>query len=140
LIRRRNSGACRLAALQFYGVLALACLGLLACRRPINGTAGVSVEVKVSPQPARVGPATVTVEMTDAARNPLANADIMVEAEMSHPGMAPVLAQAKEMATGTYRAPINFNMGGDWVLLLYIKLADGRRMVRQVDVKGVQTN
>jgi len=59
---------------------------------------------------------------------------------MSHPGMSPVFAQANEIAPGNYSAPINFNMGGDWVVLLHIKLADGRKIERQVDVKGVQSN
>jgi hypothetical protein len=64
----------------------------------------------------------------------------MVEADMSHPGMSPVFAEAKETAPGSYRTTVDFNMGGDWVVLLHIKLADGRKIERQVDVKGVQPN
>jgi len=98
------------------------------------------MRTQLSPQPARVGPATVTIELAEATRNPIAHAAVMVEADMSHPGMSPVFAQAKEMVPGTYSAPINFNMAGDWVLLMHIKLADGRKIERQVDVKGVQSN
>lgn len=64
----------------------------------------------------------------------------MVEADMSHPGMSPVFAEAKEITPGSYSAPINFNMGGDWVVLLHVKLADGRKIESQMDVKGVQPN
>ena len=31
-------------------------------------------------------------------------------------------------------------MGGDWVVLLHIRLADGRKIERQMDVKGVESN
>jgi hypothetical protein len=92
------------------------------------------------PQPPRLGPATVSIELTDPLQEPVAHAAIMVEADMSHPGMSPVFADAKETAPGTYRAPITFNMGGDWVVLLHIKLADGRRIERQMDVRGVLPN
>ncbi len=64
----------------------------------------------------------------------------MVEADMSHPGMSPVFAQASELTPGSYRASVNFNMGGDWILLLHIKLADGRKIERQLDVRGVRSN
>jgi hypothetical protein len=98
------------------------------------------VKQQISPQPVRVGPATVSVELADPSHKPLPHAIIMVEADMTHAGMSPVFAKAKETAPGSYRAPIDFNMGGDWVVLLHIKLADGRQIERQMDVKGVQSN
>jgi hypothetical protein len=82
----------------------------------------------------------VAVEIADAASNPIANATIMVEADMSHPGMSPVFAEAKETTPGSYRAPVNFNMAGDWVVVLHIKLADGRKIEREVEVRGVRPN
>jgi hypothetical protein len=78
--------------------------------------------------------------MADAARKPVTRAAIMVEADMSHPGMSPVFAEAKETKPGSYTAPISFNMGGDWVVLLHIKLADGRKIERQMDVRSVRSN
>jgi len=58
---------------------------------------------------------------------------------MAHPGMAPVFSDAREMAPGNYESSLNFNMGGDWVVLLHITLADGRKIEKQIDVKGVQS-
>ena len=101
---------------------------------------GISVHEQITPWPAHVGPATVAVQLADAAHNPVDRAAIMVEADMSHPGMSPIFAEANESAPGSYRAYINFNMGGDWVLLLHINLADGRKIERQVDVRGVLSN
>jgi hypothetical protein len=98
------------------------------------------VKEEIMPRPAKVGPATVSIELADSSQTAISHAAIMVEADMSHPGMRPVFAEAKETAPGSYRAPIEFSMGGDWVLLLHIKLADGRRIERQMHVRGVQSN
>jgi len=59
---------------------------------------------------------------------------------MSHPGMRPVFAEARETVPGSYRALIEFSMAGDWVVLFHIKLADRRRVEHQMDVRGVQQN
>jgi hypothetical protein len=64
----------------------------------------------------------------------------MVEADMTHPGMSPVFAPAQETAEGVYQAHIDLNMGGDWVLLSRIELANGHKLERQMDVKGVRAN
>jgi succinate-acetate transporter protein len=84
--------------------------------------------------------ATVAIQLADSAAKPVSHAHIMVEGDMSHPGMAPIFAEAEETAAGNYQAHIDFNMGGDWVLLLHIKLANGQKIERQVDVRGVQSN
>jgi hypothetical protein len=111
-----------------------------ACRRSSGGQPEIFVDQQVTPYPVRVGPATVTIQIADAARKPVAHATIEVEADMSHPGMAPVFGEAEETAPGRYRAHIGFNMGGDWVVLLHIKLPGGRKIERQVDVRGAQSN
>jgi hypothetical protein len=111
-----------------------------ACRRAADSTLGISVQEQITPEPVRTGPATVAITLSDLAQSPVAKATIMVEADMSHPGMSPVFVQANEIAPGNYRAPIDFSMGGDWIVLLHIKLADGRKIEHQMDVKGVQSN
>ena len=122
-------------------MLAITCVAVTtACRRTEDTAQGITVKEEISPQPVRIGPATVSVQMSDASQKPVEHAAIMVEADMSHPGMSPVFAEAKAAAAGSYRAPIEFSMGGDWVVLLHIKLADGRRIERQMDVRGVQPN
>jgi YtkA-like len=142
LIRGLMHRGRRAAAPQFCGaMLAMACVAVTAaCRRAEVGAPGIMVKEEIAPWPARVGPVTVSIELSDPSQKPVSRAAIMVEADMSHPGMSPVFADAKETAPGTYRAPIEFNMGGDWVVLLHIKLADGRRIERQIDVRGVLPN
>jgi hypothetical protein len=129
-----------LAALHFRGVVALACVALLpiaGCRQPGEVRPDILVHTTIAPQPVRVGEATVTVELADAQQKPVAGAQIQLEGDMAHPGMAPNFSDAQETAPGTYSARVNFNMPGDWVVLLHIRLADGSRVERQIDVRGV---
>jgi len=91
------------------------------------------------PQPVTVGPATITVKLSDVHGNPLPGAGMTVEGDMSHPGMSPVFADAKELPDGRYQAQLRFSMAGDWVVILHIKLPNGQTLERQVDVKGVRS-
>jgi YtkA-like len=110
------------------------------CHRAADAAPEITVREQITPQPVRVGPETITVQLADATSSPVTHAAIMVEADMSHPGMSPAFAQARESTPGSYRANVNFSMGGDWILLLHIRLADGRRIERQLDVRGVRSN
>jgi hypothetical protein len=44
---------------------------------------------------------------------------------MTHPGMAPVLADAIEREPGVYEVPLALEMAGDWVLALHGTRATG---------------
>ncbi len=57
---------------------------------------------------------------------------------MTHPGMAPVFSDAKEIAPGRYQGQLEFGMGGDWVVLVHATLANGQHLEREIDVKGVE--
>lgn len=124
------------------GVLLLvtcaAVLAMTACRSRTATAGDMSVREELLPSPARVGMASVTIHLANAQGEPVRSAHVHVEGDMAHPGMAPVFADAAENAPGTYQAAIDFNMPGDWVVLLHIHLADGRRIERQLNVKGVQ--
>ena len=100
----------------------------------------VAIEYGISPQPVRVGPAVLTVKLGDAAGRPVAGARVALEADMSHPGMAPVVGEAREIAPGQYRGSLEFAMSGDWVVLIRVTLPDGRTLERAVSVPGVSTN
>jgi hypothetical protein len=134
--RVTTSQGCRL-------LVAFACLVTLAgtaCRRSIDSSQDISIKEKITPQPVRVGEAEVSVQLADRTANPVTGASIMVEEDMDHPGMSPAFKTANETAPGHYLAQISFDMGGDWVVLLHIKLANGRRIERQMDVRGVRSN
>lgn len=121
----------------FSGLLLL-CLGQISCHRPRLQADGIQCEVHVSPQPVRTGPVAVEIRLQSGAGEMEAGAGVGVEADMTHPGMAPVFAKASESSPGLYRARLQLTMPGDWVILLHGRLKDGTTWEREVDVKGVR--
>jgi hypothetical protein len=119
----------------------LVCAGtffLASCSKQAEPPTLVAIEHEISPQPARVGPVTVNLKLSDAIGKPLTGAHIAIEADMSHPGMSPGFAEAKEMETGRYEGHFEFQMAGDWVILLHVTLPDGKKLERQFEVRGVR--
>lgn len=93
---------------------------------------------EVSPQPPRVGQVTITLKATNASGIPVTGAHITLEGNMSHAGMAPVFAEATEIAPGRYRAIMELSMAGDWFVQVHLSLPDGRKLDRQFEIKGVE--
>lgn len=108
------------------------------CSRPVASSVFVAIEHQISPEPVRVGSATITLKLSDATGNPVTGARIAIETDMSHAGMSPGFAEAKEVEAGRYEAPLKFQMAGDWVILLHVTLPDRKRLERQIDVRGVR--
>jgi hypothetical protein len=121
-------------------VFAFAAIAATGCGHTADLSQNISIQEEIAPQPARVGEATVFVRLFDRSATPITKAVIMIEAEMNHPGMAPSFKTATETAPGHYQAGVPFNMAGDWVVLLHITLADGKKIERQLDVRGVLPN
>jgi hypothetical protein len=79
-----------------------------------------------------VGPAEVQITLTDSRRGPVRGAQVSIEADMSHPGMEPLFQKATATEDGKYYSKLNFDMPGDWTLLLQAKLASGATVENQV--------
>lgn len=105
------------------------------CRRP--EASEVDVRWTLRPERPAVGPATLTITIgeTHAAAG---GTEVRVVGHMTHPGMTPVVATTTRRGHGVYDAHVDLNMAGDWVLLVTVQLADGRRVERRVDVPGVR--
>lgn len=141
--RRRLSRGVFDRGLTQHWLAGLACAAtffVASCTRPTDAPAFVSIEQTISPEPAHVGPASVTLKLSDASRKPVTGAKIAIEADMSHVGMSPVFADTNEGEPGLYLAQLNFPMAGDWVVLLHITLPGGKKLERQFDIKGVRPN
>jgi hypothetical protein len=135
--------AVRKAVYVRLGILSISCVMaflLAGCSRPINNSSVLTLEHTISPDPPRVGPTTIVLRLTDRDARPLSGARIMLEADMSHPGMAPVFEEANETAPGQYQAHFNFGMAGDWIVLLHVRLPGGQTLERQFKVSGVRPN
>lgn len=140
----RLTGGRLRTALRLWSVLAALTSSAITiptgCRKPGDSARDISTQVKINPQPVRVGNATIVIQLADETTRPVTHAAISVEGDMSHPGMSPAFGTAQESEPGTYTAHLDFSMAGDWVVLLHIKLADGRAAERQIDVRGVESN
>ena len=68
----------------------------------------------------------------------MTGARIKLEGNMSHAGMAPVFADAKEIQPGRYQANMELSMAGDWYVSVRVTLADGRQFDREIEIKGVR--
>lgn len=108
---------------------------LAAC----SGSSGASTgefNVQVMAAPEGRNGTYLTVVVSDKAGNPVTDAKVGVEGNMTHPGMAPVIAdavtdEADGKADGSYQIPFAFNMAGDWVITV---LVDRNGNVESYDV------
>jgi hypothetical protein len=110
------------------------------CSKPADyqSTPGLAIKHSISPDPPRVGANTLSLDLADATAAPISKARVTLEADMLHPGMVPRPFEVKEVGGGQYQSQLQFEMAGDWVILLHVTLPDGNTLDRQFDVKGVQ--
>jgi hypothetical protein len=122
-------------------IVAFASAGLLAlggCHQAARERGDLVIESEISPQPLETGPVILNLTARDAAGRPVTGARIELEGDMSHPGMAPVFGKATEGGEGHYSGRVDLPMGGDWVILMHVTLVGGRKIERQIDLKGVR--
>ena len=94
---------------------------------------------EVSPQPPRVGQVTITIRATGVSKKPVTGARVTLEANMSHPGMTPVFADAMEAEPGSYTSTMTLSMAGDWYIVAHVTLPDSRKVDHQFEIKGVRS-
>lgn len=125
--RRTNRAALACRGLRRAAVLAL-CVALTACRAP--GARDFEVRLGTRPDPARVGTTRLELWLPDVSA-----AAVRVEGNMTHTGMAPVVAQAVPAGRGRYVVnAFDFNMAGDWVLTVTARTGDGQNLTADVPV------
>jgi hypothetical protein len=139
LVPLSSSVSLWLKLLVFMGLALCACLFLSGCYKTSETPTDIVFEHKISPDPPKTGSATITLKLADSGGKPINGARINLEGNMSHPGMRPVFSEAREVEPGRYEAPLEFTMRGDWFILFHITLPDGRKLEKQIDVKGVQS-
>lgn len=117
--------------------LALAAGAAAGCSRAAGSDADMRVAWTLHPDPPVVGTEALDLVLADPSGRPIHGARVRVEGNMSHPGMAPSIAQAQELEPGHYRAALELTMAGDWFLLVEAGLADGREVHRTVRIPAV---
>ncbi len=96
--------------------------------------ADISVEFSVEPVDPIVGPAQLLITVIGPNGQPIDNATLDIEGNMTHAGMAPVFAQATGGDNGQYVVPFEWTMGGDWIVTVEVVLDDGQVVTRQFPV------
>jgi len=109
-----------------------------ACTRHEAASSVIVTDKEIAPQPALVGPVTVSFRLNKAG-NPVTGAHVSLEGDMTHAGMAPVFGDAHEVIPGFYQGQVGLNMAGDWVVLMHVTLPDGNTLEDQMNVSGVQS-
>jgi hypothetical protein len=125
--------------IAFVALVLCAGLFLSGCRARPEPKSDINVEHEVLPDPPVVGRSTITLRVREATGRPLSGARVELEGNMTHAGMRPVFARARESAAGLYWSDFEFTMGGDWVITVRMTLPDGRTLEREFNVKGVRS-
>jgi hypothetical protein len=137
----RTSGKCRHWSIWILTLASTSVLLIAACHKVVApAPPDIAIEHEITPQPVRVGPATIKLKLTDPYGKAVTGARIKLEGNMSHAGMAPAFAEADEIEPGLYRAPLELSMGGDWIVLVHLTLSDGQKVERQFDIRVCERN
>lgn len=101
---------------------------------------GVAMDVRLTnPDALQVStPADVIITLTQNG-TPVEGANLEIEGNMTHAGMEPVFARATEIAPGEYRAPLQWNMGGEWFLTIRVTLPDNTIFEQTVEGLTVES-
>ncbi|MFN8440074.1 MAG: FixH family protein [Caldilineaceae bacterium] len=80
------------------------------------------------------------VQLTDSAGQPVTDATVNLEGNMTHAGMAPVIGdsvtdEGDGKADGHYQAPIQLDMLGDWVVTVVVNTKDGTTINQDIPVQ-----
>jgi hypothetical protein len=131
----RRGAACLLGVVL---LLALAGCGRVQQANPSTQDS-FSVTLATDPAPpvtadGAVADGAIIVTLRDAAGQPVDNAQLAVEANMSHAGMTPVMASSASGKDGAYRVPLTWTMAGDWYVDVRFTLPDGQKIARRFPV------
>ena len=107
------------------------------CKRQGQGFVDLRVVYEVSPQPPRVGPVTITVRIMPVTGKPVTGARVSLEGNMTHAGMVPVFAEAREIEPGRYVSTMELTMAGDWHVTIHVTLSNGRKLEHRFEITGV---
>ncbi|HEY6329409.1 MAG TPA: hypothetical protein VI756_08725, partial [Blastocatellia bacterium] len=76
--------------------IAVVCAAMACHKRPADPDPAITVEHEITPLPARVGSERITLTLKDPSGRAVPGAHVSLEGDMTHPGMGPVFADAKE--------------------------------------------
>ncbi len=123
------------------GCTLLLLFGACASSDTNNDTGGLQIMVVA---PADRNADTLVVHLLDQADQPVTDAQVSVEGNMNHAGMAPVFTdsvtdEADGAADGHYQLPFTFSMLGDWIITVTVDQADGTSVTKDIELSVTDT-
>jgi hypothetical protein len=110
---------------------------LVACGgRASQSDQSQGYEIDFTAQNTAVGETTVTVTVRDPQGNPIDNAELTINGNMSHAGMQPVIVETSASDGGVYTTDFEWTMAGDWFVTITVTLPDGTVVSERFD--GIQ--
>ncbi len=96
----------------------------------------VQINLTTVPYPPILGEARLVIQIIDNAGMPVNDALLDIKGDMTHAGMIPILAQIEGGGEdGFYNVPIEWTMGGDWVMSVTVTMPDGAVARKQFDMR-----
>ncbi len=99
-------------------------LALSACGgAPVqsNSSKPVNIRLETDPNPARLGNATVTLNITDVNDTPIEGATVDVSAEHTSMAMGSISGVATDQGGGKYTITTGFSMSGTWKFTVHVR-------------------
>jgi hypothetical protein len=108
------------------------------CARESRQESPESVQINLTtvPYPPILGKSRLVIQITDNEGIAVNDAELDIKGDMTHAGMVPILAQTVGGGEdGFYNVPIEWEMGGDWVVSVRATLPDGTTARRQFELR-----
>ncbi len=117
----------------YFGFILLFTL-LVGCRQQATPAADQNLDVQLEfSNSDAVGESNLAITITDAQGQSITDAQVEVRGDMTHAGMTPVIVTAQIGDDGRYHAAFEWTMGGDWIVTVSVRLADGSLVEQTFD-------
>ncbi len=94
------------------------------------------IDLTTEPSPPMMGQSELVIEIQDKDGKAINDAFLEIKGDMSHAGMAPVLAEVNGGGeNGRYQVPFQWTMGGNWIITVTATLPDGSTAEEQFDLQ-----
>lgn len=111
------------------------------CARASRQTSPELIQINLTtvPYPPILGKSRLVIQISDHEGTAVNDARLDIKGDMTHAGMVPILAQSEEGGEdGFYNIPIEWTMGGDWVINVKALLPDGQTASEQFELRVTQ--
>ncbi len=100
------------------------------------GASGDQISLTTDPNPARAGKATFIISVNDTQGNPVDNAQVAFDLNMTTMNMGKQAGVATPQGNGKYAIAGNLSMRGPWKITTNINMPDGSKLNRDFIVNA----